>query len=95
MERGGSNERIVGPQVCQFKYCYQGSHTFLNQKFKDFSKESLSLCFFKLFHNMSNCILKVFLCLLSWIKLETNFKDFPAPTTIFKDFQSLEFLLSR
>ena len=23
MERGGSNERIVGPQVCQFKYCYE------------------------------------------------------------------------
>ena len=29
---------------------------------------------------------------LSWIKLATNFKDFPALTTIFKDFQGLEFL---
>ena len=23
IERGGSNERIVGPQGCQFKYCYE------------------------------------------------------------------------
>ena len=42
---------------------------------------------------MSNFILKVFLCLLGWIKLAPKFKDFPALTAIFKDFQGLEFLL--
>ena len=38
---------------------------------------------------MSNFILKLFLCLLDWIKLALKFKDFPAPTSIFKDFQGL------
>ena len=42
---------------------------------------------------MSNFILKVFLCLLGWIKLAPKFKDFPALAAIFKDFQGLEFLL--
>ena len=42
---------------------------------------------------MSNFILKVFLCLLGWIKLAPKFKDFAALTAIFKDFQGLEFLL--
>ena len=30
---------------------------------------------------------------LGWIKLAPKFKDLPAPTAIFKDFQGLEFLL--
>ena len=29
---------------------------------------------------------------LGWIKLAPKFKDFPAPTVIFKDFQGLAFL---
>ena len=29
---------------------------------------------------------------LGWIKLAPKFKDFPAPTAIFKDFQGLELL---
>ena len=37
-------------------------------------------------------ILNIFLCLLGWIKLAPKFKDFPAPTANFKDFQGLEFL---
>ena len=28
---------------------------------------------------------------LGWIKLAPKFKDLPAPTVIFKDFQGLEF----
>ena len=31
---------------------------------------------------------------LGWIKLAPKFKDFPAPTTIFKDFQGLELFIS-
>ena len=55
----------------------QGSYSFLNKKFKDFSrthpifqgphsvrKRDLSPCLFYRFYNMSNCIVKVFLCLL-------------------------------
>ena len=44
---------------------------------------------------MSNFILMVFLCLLGWIKLAPKFKDFPAPTAIFKDFQGLECLFEK
>ena len=48
----------------------------------------------------SNFILKVFLCLLlsgTWESgmdkvIAPKFEDFPALTSIFKDFQSLEFL---
>ena len=40
---------------------------------------------------MSNFMLKVFLCLLGWIRWAPKFKDFLAPTAIFKDFQGLEF----
>ena len=29
---------------------------------------------------------------LGWIKIALKFKDFPAPTTIFKVFQGLEFI---
>ena len=42
---------------------------------------------------MSNFMLKVFLCLLGWIRWAPKFKDFLAPTAIFKDFQGLEFFL--
>ena len=56
-------------------------------------RRALSLCLFQFFQNMSNFILKVFLCLLGWIKLAPKFKDFPALAAIFKDFQGLEFLL--
>ena len=31
---------------------------------------------------------------LGWIKLAPKFKDFPAPTAIFKDFQGLELFIS-
>ena len=51
--------------------------------------------------HMSNFILKVFLCLLlsgTWESgldkvIAPKLKDFPALTSIFKDFQSLEFLI--
>ena len=56
-------------------------------------RRALRLCLLQFFQNLSNFILKVFLCLLGWIKLAPKFKDFPALTAIFKDFQSLEFLL--
>ena len=64
------------------------------------AKKSLeSLFFFWFFHNMSNFIPKVFLCLLFFLwsstysfRLALKFKDFPSPTTIFKDFQGLELL---
>ena len=32
---------------------------------------------------------------LGWIKLAPKFKDFPAPTAIFKDFQGLELFISK
>ena len=31
---------------------------------------------------------------LGWIELAPKFKDFPAPTAIFKDFQGLELFIS-
>ena len=37
-------------------------------------KRAFSLCLFEFFHNMSNFILKVFLSLLSCIKLALQFK---------------------
>ena len=40
---------------------------------------------------MNNIILKVSQCLPGWLKLARKFKDFQAPTVIFKDFQGLEF----
>lgn len=56
--------------------------------------------FLKLFYNVSNFVLKVFQCLLpvgTWEsgldKFSTEqFKDFPPPIAIFKDFQGVEFL---
>ena len=57
------------------------------------AKKSLGSMSFQFFQNMSNFILKVFLCLLGGIKLAPKFKDFPALTAIFKDFQGLDFLL--
>ena len=61
------------------------------------SPESMS---FPVLPHMSNFILKVFLCLLLSVTRESGldkvmapkFKDFPALTSFFKDFQSLEFL---
>ena len=55
-------------------------------------KRALSLHLFKFFHNMGIFILKVFLSLLGWIKLAPKFKDVPAPTAIFKDFEGLNFV---
>ena len=56
-------------------------------------KRAWSLCLFYFIHTISNFILKICLCLLlflgssPWtIKLAPKFKDFPAPTTIFKIF---------
>ena len=86
----------------------QGSYPFLNEKFKDFLrnfKDSIqckkrvyiSVSLFTFFHNMTNFILKVFLCLLllgtwesgsSWIQLAPKYQGLSStPTVIFKDFQ--------
>ena len=55
------------------------------------AKKSLESMSFLFFHNMSNFILKVFLYLLLFlIKLALKFKDFPALTSVFKDFQGIE-----
>ena len=43
-------------------------------------RRALSLCLLQFFQNMSNFILKVFLCLLGWITLAPKFKDFPPST---------------
>ena len=69
---------------------FQGLHSM--------QKKGLSVCLFSvLFDNKSNW--KVFLHVCSfqvhenpgWTKLAPKFKDFPAATAIFKDFQGLEF----
>ena len=58
-------------------------------------KRALSLRLFWFFHNMSNFILKVFLCLFllsTCYYMCQNWKDFPAPTTIFKIFEGLAWI---
>ena len=79
----------------------QGSYPLLNKKFKDFQglhsmPKKPWVHFFFSYSTTSNFILMVFLCLVllvlenpGWIKLALKFKDFPAPTAIFKDFQRL------
>ena len=55
-------------------------------------KRAFCVCLFYFFHDTSNFnILNVFRCLLGWIKLAPKFKDFPAPTANFKDFQGRTF----
>ena len=55
-------------------------------------KRAFCVCLFYFFHDTSNFnILNVFRCLLGWIKLAPKFKDFPAPTATFKDFQGRTF----
>ena len=55
-------------------------------------KRAFCVCLFYFFHDTSNFnILNVFWCLLGWIKLAPKFKDFPAPTANFKDFQGRTF----
>ena len=55
-------------------------------------KRAFCVCLFYFFHDTSNFnILNVFRCLLGWIKLALKFKDFPAPTANFKDFQGRTF----
>ena len=85
---------------------YPGFIPFFEQKLQGFFKDSLpmlqglhslqkralSLCLFYFLHNIGNIILKVFLCLLGWIKLAPKFKDFPEPTAILNDFQGLDLL---
>ena len=86
---------------CELNMRTQGSYPLLNKKFKDFKglhsmpKKPLVHFFFSS-STTSNFILMVFLCLLllvlenpGWIKLALKFKDFPAPTASFKDFQRL------
>ena len=55
-------------------------------------KRTFCVCLFYFFHDTSKFnILNVFRCLLGWIKLAPKFKDFPAPTANFKDFQGRTF----
>ena len=55
-------------------------------------KEPWVYVFFSSFPTWAILYWKVFLCSLGWIKLAPKFKDFPALTAIFKNFQGLEFL---
>ena len=62
------------------------------------AKKGLSVCLFSvLFDNKSNWKVFLHVCCFQvhenpgWTKLAPKFKDFPAPTAIFKDFQGLEF----